>query len=218
MIYSPGYRFAFVHIPRCAGLSLTRTLAELSVVSCVVDTCELRHATAGQIAALVGSPWSGWFRFAVMRNPWRIMESDYRLCLRDVAFLSVLSGPWASRVRAAVEGDFAAFVRREYLQGQLSPGGFWATWVGEEQVEHVPFDALESVWTAPYPGSICDRIEAVSGKPFQSWGGGVGAAPPLPRINHAGPVAPVSWTADLIRDVRELCADDLNRFNYPDKP
>jgi hypothetical protein len=191
MIYSTHHRFAFVHIPRTGGLSLTRELAWRFIDDCVVDTTWDRHPTAADMRRRIGPAWRGMFKFSIMRSPWEIIESFYRLCLRDSATTG-MPPRWASQCARAAGGTFEEFVHREFLSGAIHRGGFWKTW-GASEVE-----------VFQYPGgqAILDRL-------------GIGRQ--LTVLNSA-PDCPAEWTPRTIDAVRMLCCEDFRRFGYQENP
>ena len=99
MIISHKYKFIFIHIPKCAGTSITRTLAPLLgehdlVIGCTPEGERLhqenmkkggltKHSTAQQIMQHVGPEiWNSYFKFSFVRNPWDLMVSRYHWCLK----------------------------------------------------------------------------------------------------------------------------------------
>lgn len=213
----PVASFAFVHIPRTAGTSITHALAA-ACEDAQVGLYSLKHAAAPLLFDRFrsGKEWWASFRFSLVRSPWEIIESDYRLCM--AAF--EVSTPadrlacelewWLKIHRVAGYQDFAGFVREEYLAAgsMLRPGGFWRTWCcgsdGEDLgVRAFRFERLQSAWE-----DICEAI-------------GLSPAPQLPWLNRARSASPFLpllpaclWTPALLDAVGERCEDDLRRFGF----
>jgi len=99
MIISHKYKFIFIHIPKCAGTSITRTLAPLLgehdlVIGCTPEGERLhqenmkkggltKHSTAQQIMQHVGPEiWNSYFKFSFVRNPWDLLVSWYLWSLK----------------------------------------------------------------------------------------------------------------------------------------
>lgn len=70
---SNKYKCIHVHIPKCAGTSITRTLFNRRD----------RHLTALQYKTLLGASYEDYFAFAFVRNPWDRMVSFHTMCLRS---------------------------------------------------------------------------------------------------------------------------------------
>ena len=83
MIYDLHHCYLFIHIPRTAGVAITRALAGVSS-HCVVDLTAGRHMTAAALKERLGDRWHQFRPWAVARSPWDIVLSDYRLTLRDL--------------------------------------------------------------------------------------------------------------------------------------
>ena len=212
MIYSPS-KFVFIHIPRTGGMSITQALAgrlpeiaDMTInVSGLGDQRWWRHSRACELARDIPH-WDKLYKFAVIRNPWEIVASFWRLVQRDLA---LLERPRPTFPRSA--DDYWEFLSQTsrmsfeewvpwhfaYLRGS---GGFWRYWCcgpnGEDLgVEPVRYERLREEW----PG-LCKRL-------------GVGRLK-LPRVNEAG--GSVEWTPDAVESVRDLCSDDMARFGYCD--
>lgn len=204
MLYDLRGGVCFVHIPRTGGVSVTAALAG-ALEEAAVDTLMLRHVPARRMRVWLGEAWDRMFRFAVMRDPWSIVESDWRLTLGSLGDLARphIAPQWRARLeRARRDGGFARFVREEYLGAYsgVAPGGFWRTWccgpAGEELgVEPVRFERLAGEWP---------RLAARIGLPGLE----------LPRLNAAASADPAPWTPRLVGAVADLCVNDICRFGY----
>ena len=133
MIYDLHHRYLFIHIPRTAGVAITRALAGVSS-HCVVDLTAGRHMTAAALKQRLGDRWAQFRPWAIARSPWDIVLSDYRLTLRDLqvgALQARLAPGWRGRLeRMRDDPGFEAFVHREICDPRYSRirGGYWRTW------------------------------------------------------------------------------------------
>lgn len=196
MIHILG-KILFVHIPRTAGMSIERGLSAAFPAAHLDQTTRM-HATARELRDLVGEEeWERCYRFAVLRDPLEIIESDWRhsqACARRFAGDPLAWDPdWRARLDRMAAHTFDSFVRDEWLgeHSPLLPGGFWRTWclgLWRESlgVDLWRFDALQRRW---------------------SWlGERFGFSAPLPRVNAAAGAALV---ADLRPDVEIVSVDDF---------
>ena len=211
MILDLTHDFAFIHITRTAGLSISQAIVAgmKDPTGLLVDLVDGRHATARQIRRRVGpKKWDKLYRFAVIRSPWEIIESDWRLTLRETERLGPLAQldwrpQWYARVaRVAVHRSFDRFVRDEYLvcDGSIYPDGFWREWClgsrGEEiGVEPILYDRLADEWPR-----ICDRVGITRCE--------------LPRLNGTGPRGPITWSDELADEIGVVCSGDIDRFGF----
>ena len=99
MIISHIYRFIFIHIPKCAGTSITQAFLpvlgeEDLVLGCTPEGERLheenlkkggiaKHSTAQEVLQHVGPEvWKNYFKFTFVRNPWDLIVSRYHWCLK----------------------------------------------------------------------------------------------------------------------------------------
>lgn len=61
------YEFIFIHINKTGGSSIEK----------VFDYDGIKHEHASQLAARVGEKWDRYFKFAIIRNPWDRLVSEY---------------------------------------------------------------------------------------------------------------------------------------------
>lgn len=211
MIYDFEKKFLFVHIPRTAGMSISHAMAE-RIPSVVIDSFERRHYYAYQIFREFEEfrkEWDFLYKFAIIRNPWEIIVSDYNLTMRDVSQMTESTaaytlGKWYNRLKRAKEDPgFESFVRREYLGGSpftfLAERGFWRTWcmsVEGADLGFVPirFERLKEMWPV-----VCERIGI---EPFE-----------LPVVNEV-PKMNAYYTPALRDAVGEYCDWDIIKFGY----
>jgi len=218
MFYDLSRRSVFIHVPRTAGTAMTTALTSHCPAG-VALVREHKHATAAEIREMLAEEWGSLFRFAVLRNPWELIASDYRHTVASAAAAIGVSALdctayWIERMRRTVSyRDFGEFVCHEWL-GQWSPllpGGFWRSYClgpdGEDLgVEVFRFDQLAEAW-----GTICGKV----GLPVL----------PLPVVNRTDPVACSAEYTPALRDaVGERCRGDVERFGWsppaadPDPP
>lgn len=205
MMFCRGEKpWIFLHIPRTSGVALYATLG---ILPGVVVT-EQRHLTARYAPTTLGEAlWCRAFRFAFIRNPWNIVESDYRMTRQQACeglHRSLqASDLWQQRLQRMRQNDtFERFVREEILgeYSGLKPGGYWKTWCCDEDgqemgVEGFRYEDLPRLWP---------ELLARLGLPTD-----------LPRLKlNTSPHYPVQWTDDLRREVGELCRYDLEKFGY----
>jgi len=201
MIYDLQLGFCFVHIPRTGGVSISRALLPHLTEHAHANLVD-RHTRAIDLLREIGPHnWKRLFKFAVLRDPLAIIESDWRLTLRDASRpeseLSGVTTKWLVRcLRVAQHLQFERFVEEDYL-GKYSgvrPGGFWRTWClapnGDDLgIKPVPFDLLGRAWPV-----ICAQI---------------GILPtPLRQLNAAPGEGP-KWPEYLKPWVLNYCAGDV---------
>jgi Sulfotransferase family len=77
--YSPFLKYAFIHIPKCAGSSIHRALGNLHAQRSlpVGKPRYHKHAKATKVREVLGPAWDECFKFAFIRNPWDLMVSSY---------------------------------------------------------------------------------------------------------------------------------------------
>lgn len=92
---SKKHRCIFIHIPKCAGTSIEHFLYGEEFISshlchslCVgYDKSRniwMQHATAEQIKKYYTDKFDEYFKFAVVRNPWSKMLSDYFWMIKEL--------------------------------------------------------------------------------------------------------------------------------------
>ena len=70
-------KFLYVHIPRTAGKAIFLGLLS---AGCEIDSHKNRHLGATDIKEYLGS-WDGFYKFAVIRNPWeRYVSCYFKMC------------------------------------------------------------------------------------------------------------------------------------------
>lgn len=128
MIISHKYKVVFVHIPKTGGTSISTALRPLLGPG---DFFEILHApkhyTARQIRNAFFSTnleWSSYLSFAIMRNPWERIYSDYCFSKRMAETLGGGCEPglegWVQKIRRISQHPFERFVSEEFLGADKS--------------------------------------------------------------------------------------------------
>lgn len=213
MLYSKKKRFAFVHNPRCAGFSVKKSVLAVDPDA----TCNLwadRHVFAVHMRRQMEPKiWDSSFRWATVREPWQVIESDFRLTLKGIDEMGKdaatnLARGWYSRLlRVREHRDFEQFIAQEYL-GKPQPfnkGGFWKTYcMGPEGadlgVRPIQFSRLSASWAG-----LCEAM----------------GIPQCELVHENGAVvdgyeSPSAWPYKV--ELRKLFADDLDRFQWDGCP
>lgn len=79
---SNSHRFIFIHIPKTAGSSIAHALQTYSHVPVTFTEngnaeLDFKHITAREIHGHIGELWDEFFSFAVVRNPWERVVSNF---------------------------------------------------------------------------------------------------------------------------------------------
>jgi hypothetical protein len=200
-VFSVERRFAFVHVPKTAGHSLTLALkshgetfarvAGLKDIACTPQTRikRVEHARARDIARILGhETWSSLFSFGVVRNPWDRMVSLFHYGRQR---------PSQARSEELPFKTFECFVlERNRAPRQMSD------WLcdddGQQLVSKVfRFESLEN----DYP-TILKQCSIVDGAP-------------LSHVNASRHQDYRSYYSDhLAEAVADLFATDIERFGY----
>ena len=84
---SHKHKFIFIHIPKCAGISIELFLnGSFYVEWDEVNKIWMQHATASQIKDLYVKNYEDYFSFTFVRNPWSRAVSDYFWLKRTCKF------------------------------------------------------------------------------------------------------------------------------------
>lgn len=238
MIFNIDANFLFVHIPRTGGIAVTDALLSAFPDS-YVDVTAQRHRYAmgcrGVDRLGAGKVWSRLYKFAIVRNPWEIIESDFRLLTRDVATLHSHSKMecdelWYKKlVRVGKYKSFSEFAAREYLGRDIVwDGGFWRTWccdpTGESLgIDILRYENLEHDWQRVCRQlGINQKLDHMNSAEYLHYATkylptvlqNLGVDPPeIHKINLKMPF-PCEWTPAVRDAIGELCYLDVEKFDY----
>lgn len=216
--------FAFVHLPRTGGNSITGAVASAA------DQFPMlhlnlgrkpwhfrRHATARQMREMIPD-WNGIYRFGVMRNSYDLIDSSWRMMsvwredlerLRTQGTISEAQTDQLGTLESQEVGrSFEQFVHRHYVYLH-EPQGFYRHWFCDEAGDCLlsevhSFSKLREDWPR-----IWSNLQALHNS-FR---------PELPHCNGCPGASRGVWTAQLHRFVDDvLIADDLTRFSFQFPP
>ena len=179
--------------------------------------------------------WNDMFKFVFMRNPWRIIESDFNLLMRDVAAMHShskmeLHDRWYKKLMR-VKGcrSFSEYVAREYLgRNVVWEGGFWRTWCCGKEGEDLGFEVFSFENIKQEWPKICARLHIntplkemnsaqdlhfmtqYSSTVFANLGVEL---PKIPKINFPI-IHECVWTPATRDAIGEMCYLDIEKFGY----
>ena len=206
MIYNKFKKFVFIHIPRSSGTSMTMVLHTVFPESFVEDL-SWKHAVAYEIRKIIIGrfEWDTYFKFAIMRSPWEIIESMYKhLVIKTKEPLNpdiMIASQWIKTLeRFAEYKTFEEYVQNEFIRysGVNHFGGFYGTYCLDANNDlgvHVyQYSELEKAWE-----DICSRLDIKNTK--------------YPKVNASTTSTPL-WTKDLVEEIAEVCKLDIEKFGY----
>ncbi len=218
MIYLQEHSL-FLHIPRTSGCSLYEAVMRYGkmddlplIASGGAVAAFHRHSRAKMLQSIIPEFHEPWFRrFTIVRNPWRLIESNYRFFQALALKLNAQSGQTVGNCKTRFFDyvgqvsllSFSEFVTTQH--GFLIPGGgFYQYFCMDEgrdlRVYPYRFEQIDQCWS-----ELCDLLK-------------LDCLPPRPHVNAASYSAQLNWDASAIAFVRCFCLDDIQRFGYPDKP
>jgi hypothetical protein len=208
MLLNVFRKFLYIHIPRCAGTSVTKTLFQICPNS-LIDELEWKHVHAPQFKFLIrDDEWDAYYKFTTLRSPWEIIESDWRHVHRLPRIVhppeKLIGNWWLQRVnRVFSYPNFSEFVEHEYLiksENQLVyEGGFWKTFCCDKAGNDLDIDVILCNDLLNKWEDICRRIGIIS--------------LPLPYLNHA--ISDCGcWNQNIIDKVGNHCYLDIEKFNF----
>lgn len=209
MIVSHEHRFIFVHIFRTAGRSFTKVLKTRGLEEIPGQTH--RHHTAAEIRNLVGAGvWNDYFTFAVIRNPWERLLSQYLYHLQTVREFKERHGNKPTKVARRTQRrmrrfrDFDAFIDwfataeelNEWTRHKLTQTDFLFDGDGILLVDQVL------------------RFENLN-EEVASLEGNLGFGIDLPHINYQPHRHFAEYYSDRSREiVAEVCRHEIETFGY----
>ena len=210
MIWSPGRKYLFIHIPKTGGTSMALALEGRAMKDDVMlgDTPKAvkrrrrlkgvqaagrlwKHSTLADLAGLAPrDALDRLFIFTLVRNPWDRVGSYYRW-LRTQRF----DHP---AVHVAQGHDFAGFLEHPDIAASLqaNPAARYVT-DAQGQMRGRLFIRLE-------------HFEADAAPLFEH----LGFALELPHLNATEAGSAALYTQETAARVAELCAEDIARFGY----
>ena len=113
MLISFPKRFVFVHIPRCAGNAVTQALQPFCTRGPWEGDRESKHFSVLQIQNhfLDQARWKQFYSFAITRNPWDQIHSDFfytRSFIRQTE--GIIDQTWVAKIRRCASISFDKFV------------------------------------------------------------------------------------------------------------
>lgn len=209
MIYDQKSGLLFLHVPRTGGTSIMHALAR-RLPGALIDNAEGKHETGAWWRDRLGqAEWDQMrYRFCVIRDPWSMVESDFRNTLRAA---KIMSDDPLFRLRVPL--SYQHYIRRVAALPNLD--AFW-------------YDVYERV--ERYQGGIyrhfcldCDGhdlgIVAHRYDEQSRWWPDVCRAADLPRfalpkLNAGGQWPQARWNPDLVARIGTYFAADVERFGF----
>ena len=209
MIVSYEHNFIFVHIFRTAGRSFTKALKQKGLEEIPGQTH--RHHTALEIKALVGDEcWNESFTFAVIRNPWERLLSQYLYHNQTIRQFKARHGQKPTKVARRTQRNmrkfrnFDAFIHwfamkeevNEWTRHKLTQSEFLFDDSGEQLVDYIMrFENLE-----PDTRVLEEKL---------------GFEIDLPFINYQPHRHYSEYYTDETRDiVADVCRHEIEQFGY----
>jgi len=192
MVISEQYRFIFIHVIKTAGTSITAALKPFGKTHKEILGGYTCHDPAQVIISKMGkASFDSFFSFAIVRNPWDLMVSNYNYVLKS-----------PKHARHAEFKAFSGF--GEYLAWQCArefKSQRDYLFSGEEQlVDFIGrYENLESDWK-----TICERI-------------GIKVELPFLNTTNSRPYLEF-YTQELIEMVARKLEADIQQFGYQFDP
>jgi len=188
MVISEEHGFIFIHLIKTAGTSITAALKPFGKTHKQIPGGYTCHDSAEVLISKLGKEtYKSFFSFAIVRNPWDLLVSNYNY---------VLKSPKHAR-----HAEFKAFSGyAEYLEWQFARGFKNQRdhlFCGEEQVVDFigRYENIESDWKI-----ICERI-------------GISVGLPLLNTTKTQPYQDF-YTPELVELVAHEFEPDIRQFGY----
>jgi hypothetical protein len=209
MISHP-HRAIFFHVGKTAGRSVERMFVEALPDPLVADRDRLfgldaelgiylQHATCATVMRLVGRQvFDGYFKFAIVRNPYTRLYSAYRY---NFDHYSTLYGSFGDFIRLLPE---VAVDSARLLGSHLIPQTHYVEVDGRQVVDYVGrFEEIGAV--AAYLNERLSRLAPL--------------VRPLVPQQPAGPFDyPALYDDEMVRIMQSVYRSDFDMFGYPDTP
>lgn len=206
MLLSQEFLFVFVHVPRAAGNAITAALTPYASSGQWNGDGPEKHFTAAQIQTrfFETASWEDYFSFAMVRNPWDQIHSDYHYTRAFANQLESIRDPnWRAKIEKSLAMPFEDFVALRCRGEPRSLIEYYCLDNHQSQLvtEIYRYEDLDSHWPA-----ICSRC-------------GVSRVP-LPRVNATRSVAADrghyrdSYLVSSRNMVEHHYRYDIERFEY----
>ena len=226
VLHKPG--LIYIHIPKCGGTSVAEALAEsahdapfsLGNISGHVNDGDRqppfkKHMTAlecREVFEVLSWPWEAYYKFAIIRNPWKILHSDYYYCQASYQKIREVKDGWPGWLAQRYEH----FVKKCEQAHSLSFPEF-CHWLYSN-----PMDVKSFTETYCQDKSGSDLVDFIGRQEsleqdFHHVCNAVGiTCPTLPWINTSTNQRDyrVDYTEDLRKFVGNLFEYDIKRFHY----
>lgn len=245
-IISYNQSFAFIHIQKCGGTSIeaewskyirwndfvigsTQAGEELQPVFRQLYGIE-KHMTARQLASVLGAPvFAGMRSLAVIREPLKIIESDYKFAHEVFGnFVDSLCrdpaerGAMAARVKAAVQEPNHPRIPQWWYQHHR---GSIIDAILSPSFEGYLARVADDRWHRKLADFVCDEQSRVMVNHVlkleepdtivRFFRETLGLGDFNLRWYNKGKALKLDWPSDLRRRFREICAADYELFRYP---
>lgn len=157
MLISRKHNFAFVHVPKTGGDSVSAALAPFADINGSQGRSKHWPARRVRKEYFEGRTWGDCVSFGTVRNPWEQVHSDYWFC-RQSPVPSESLGSWRDKVVRCKEIGFAEFVvdicGEHGRSGRGLFGHYLADRCGNQMVSHIlRHEQLANEWPR-----LCQRI------------------------------------------------------------
>lgn len=175
----------------------------------IVEELGWKHETAHYIKTfLLKDEWGSYYKFAIIRSPWEIIESFWRhtkrLSEEPIDPNIIVGQGWLDTLdRFKSYENFDQYVVNEYLnqEGLKIGGGFWGWWCNDLNgndlgINPIMFDDINNEW---------EKLSAYLGIKDIKY----------PRLNYSdNNISCPIWSKEIADEVGSLCWYDIQKFNF----